>query len=78
MADTTAQTKLTDYQGWQIRAARKLAETPLEGLPQLMGLKPDSDLDADLSLVYGMALGEARAHIKGLLDIITELTGGAQ
>ena len=43
-----------------------------------MGLKPDSDLDADLSLVYGMALGEARAHIKGLLDIITELTGGAQ
>ena len=63
-----------DHQQWQIRAAAKLAEAPLEDLPQLMGLKPDEDL----ALVYGMALGEARAHIKGLLDIITALAGNGQ
>ncbi len=50
--------------------ARELAEVPLENLAAaVMNADPGT-----LALTYGLAFGEARAHIRNLLAVIGELT----
>ncbi len=50
--------------------ARELAEVPLENLAAaVMNADP-----GNLALTYGLAFGEARAHIRNLLAVIGELT----
>ncbi len=66
--------QLNDRQRVQVERARALQATDAAALSAGYGhVNPD-----DPGQVYGYAFGAARATVRELLDVIGDLTGGAQ